>query len=967
MANTISAEGSAAVSVDPQEIEARLIFNPDSSGDMWDPPAIRKLLSDHNIGAPADPKILETFLQIAAKANRDQDTSPKEIVIAQGILPEEPQEEVVTWEDLPVLPDLQLFQAEALAAAEYPQFFKTKVERIRQEKKMVKPGILPFLPGKEEVAVTWARKESQEKVEVDPEVLEVKYADRGTLLGTVIPGKPGKPGKNIYGAPLLPQSSGEDNFFTGKGISREKTELRSQVSGFIRIGKNWADIIPLARPSYDITTGTDGITLLLYLEGGDQKFEAPRADDILEKAMEQGADQDVLISADELENAISEARSTGVPLEAYPLFRPLGAEARVDINDDRTRAALFLRKALAGAAALEMKTISKVLRDSGLRFSDPEKLKADIRTFMEGHELELRDYVLAEGFPARRGDDREITVQATGLTEDEKGHVLPRLRGWNHVSEGLSIDSESNYAFVQKGAVIAQISPISEGEAGKDIFGTVIPGLPGNDPDIKLYQGLVQQGANICASQNGLLIYKGEGSFFHGEVLEYQDARILIHLSEDAMIARGDFFREAGPGVPLTVENIQKVLNILGVTYGIDLKSVQGACHGAQTHGSVLGKVIAKGTPAVAPGGREASWHIALEEGKALQIKKGSPILDLSAPIAEGKSGFDVKSREISPQAGQPQSFDHDETIQMTEITGDSPNGGRRLIAARSGELLYDGQILKITSVRTIQGDAGPATGNIRFSGEVRISGNVLPGCAVIGGSHVIVDGQAQEALISAGGRAVARQGVKGGGRGIVRARTGIEAAFTERASLMALGDIQVQMGSILSTIKTNGKLLISKEGGKLSGGSCQARRGIDAVDIGSEKGQHTALSFGQDYLIKDQIDSCEEEISTVKQGLEKIDERIKEFKEKHLHLPDIVPQEKERLKKLLEQLSLKLFTLREKFEEHYQSEIRIRGTIFPGVVIESHGRYYEVQQKRSGVIFYFDTESGRIKEKPLA
>jgi uncharacterized protein (DUF342 family) len=72
------------------------------------------------------------------------------------------------------------------------------------------------------------------------------------------------------------------------------------------------------------------------------------------------------------------------------------------------------------------------------------------------------------------------------------------------------------------------------------------------------------------------------------------------------------------------------------------------------------------------------------------------------------------------------------------------------------------------------------------------------------------------------------------------------------------------------------------------------------------------------------------------------------------------------RIVKFLEQLNMKLFTLREKFEEHYDSEIRIRGTVFPGVVIESHGRYYEVSQQRSAVVFYFDRDSGRINEKQL-
>jgi uncharacterized protein (DUF342 family) len=79
-----------------------------------------------------------------------------------------------------------------------------------------------------------------------------------------------------------------------------------------------------------------------------------------------------------------------------------------------------------------------------------------------------------------------------------------------------------------------------------------------------------------------------------------------------------------------------------------------------------------------------------------------------------------------------------------------------------------------------------------------------------------------------------------------------------------------------------------------------------------------------------------------------------------------MVRAEKVRLMKIIEKNGIRLFTLREKFEEHHPSEIRIRGTIFPGVVMESHGRYYEVKQKRSQVVFFFDKEVGRIQEKPL-
>jgi uncharacterized protein (DUF342 family) len=229
----------------------------------------------------------------------------------------------------------------------------------------------------------------------------------------------------------------------------------------------------------------------------------------------------------------------------------------------------------------------------------------------------------------------------------------------------------------------------------------------------------------------------------------------------------------------------------------------------------------------------------------------------------------------------------------------------------------------------------------------------------------VLVGGTAEAALISAGGKAVVAQGIKGDGKGVVRARTTIEAAFSEKATLMAVDDIKLKNGAIASHIKTNGKLSIIAGSGKLMGGVCQARHGIDAADIGSEKAVRTEISFGQDYLIKDQIAIVEGEIFKVRENLAKTDEKLKAV----LKIPsalDAVRAEKIKLMKQLEQLNLRVFTLREKFEAHYDSEIRIRGTIHPGVIIESHDRYYEVNQTRSGVVFYFDRESGRIKERTL-
>jgi len=965
MASSVIANGSASISINAHETEVRLVFIPDPAGEGWDLAAVNRLSTEKHIGACPDPKALETFLHNASKAKAGK---PMEMIFLQGIEPEEAVNEKVSWEDLPIPGDLASFREEVLSRAAPPIICRIKVEKIKHEKKIKKPAALPFLPAKEEIEVTWEKNETHEEVAVNPEPLAVKYAARGTKLGAIIPFTPGKPGKSIFGQLIHPKMTGDGTFLFGKGIDRRMNELTAQFSGFIRVGENWADMVPFSTPSWSIDFGSDNITLFLTFEPGDPRFAPPTGEEVLTAAVAKGAEEGRLLSAAKLDKAIAHATISGESLENFVLYLSHEAEARVDISPDKTRAVLYLCKGLGEANPLEMKAIGEAIKGSGVQGYDAEQLKATVKAFMQGTDIVLEDYVLAEGIPSTRGEDRKIHIEAYLLSAEQQKPVRAQLREWNsrHALENdeLNPETATGFAFVEKDADVASVSAISEGEAGKDIFGNVIPGLPGNDPDIKLLRGLELHGSAIKAAQSGLLIIEASENSFRGCVIDYRDAKIDLFFSEYDMEAKADLYREEGAGLPLLLENALKILASLGVKKGIDLKETEKACLEARTTGSAIDRILARGEPPVSEGDSAVKWLVPISHStdlQVVQVKAGDPIAELSKPCAEGRTGHNVKGVEIPIAIARQLTIEHDKSIR--ELTAEK---GKRLIAARSGELSFDGKTLKINSTKIIQGDAGPDTGNINFSGEVQIHGNIHPGCVIIGGSHVLVGGIAEGALISAGGKAVVKLGFKGNGKGIIRARAGIETAFTERASVMCVGDIRLKKGSLFSMIKTNGKLYITEETGKLSGGVCKARFGIDAADIGSDKGLHTSLSFGQDYLIKDQIDICEEEISKLKQILSETELKIKAAIKRKMLIIDEVRKKKVRLVKLLEQHKLKLFTLEEKFEEHYESEIRIRGTIYPGVVLDSHGRYYEVHQKRSRVTFYFDCKSGQIKEKPL-
>jgi hypothetical protein len=181
------------------------------------------------------------------------------------------------------------------------------------------------------------------------------------------------------------------------------------------------------------------------------------------------------------------------------------------------------------------------------------------------------------------------------------------------------------------------------------------------------------------------------------------------------------------------------------------------------------------------------------------------------------------------------------------------------------------------------------------------------------------------------------------------------------------VGDVKVKNACLRCTIKSNGKVELVSEKGFLVGGTIKARYGVSAAGIGTEKGVRTEISFGQDFLIADQIELAEKEMKKLNETKVRLDTLIHQC-EKSGDRGNLELYRKEKLKtlKLIESLSLKLFTLREKFEEHFPSEIRVRGTVYPGVVIESHGRYHEFTSPKKNIKIQFDQSSGRITESPL-
>jgi uncharacterized protein len=973
------AKGSVRLDIDEAGLEASLTFTPDPLGAEWNVEKIQRMLMDNRISQGYTQRGLDDLVQKYARSK-----TPITSVIVKGVPPEEPVPERVTWADLTIPDTYASFADEIFFSGPNPEIFEIRLEKIKKETKIKKPAALPFLPPKEEIVVTYETSEVKEKAMVNPETLEKGFAVAGTRIGVVSPSKPGKNGKSIFGMPVpSPTPPSGVNFLCGSGIKRDKNELWTETTGFTRIGENWVDVIPFAVHRWSIRASEDKSTAYLDFIPGDLRLPIPQAAEILAAAVEAGVPASNIFEESQIAALLKKSIDEDEPLASVPLSASGEALVRVDITPEGLSATLYAKKGTGSGKRLQLKDISAAINEKKLKNLKLDQVKKDILDFINGPNLELKDYPLAQGMAAGRGKDRIAQPAVTFLPEDVSEEIRKRCEARPELllkypsTLRFPLAKVQKFAFVQKGQNILQMPPAQPGTAGVDVFGTVLAGLPGNDPEIQPFENVRFSGNSVEAQVDGLLHYSQEENSFFLRIVPHKDAVISARVRSDGMDAYLTLEREVGAGKPLTADRVHEALKAKNIVKGIDGEALGKALREALEGNPVREREIARGKPPQDSRTPKPEFLVKLTgipdsvAGASASVKQGQPVAKLSKDSGGSQDGWDVTGAVVKVKEGEleappsetaePMAIKHDDGLREEKAA----DGSIVLIAARSGELHYSGNGLSVVSRRLVEGDFTRAAGPVRFPGEVAISGSVGNGAQLFAGGSIIVAGAMEAALLSAEGSVTVGGGIRGGGKAIVRAKTSIHTLFAEGTVLLSVDTIEMKNQCFNCKVKTNGRLSLSGERGTLVGGSCKAKKGIDTMNIGTESGVKTELSFGQDYLVGDQIDLEERETSDLKNRIVKLDIEIKRLANSGGKI-DALGQEKVSLIKLLEKRSHRLLTLREKFEEHFPSEIRIRGTVYPGVVLESHGRYFEVKQKKTRVVFFFDQERGHIQEKPL-
>ncbi len=427
---------------------------------------------------------------------------------------------------------------------------------------------------------------------------------------------------------------------------------------------------------------------------------------------------------------------------------------------------------------------------------------------------------------------------------------------------------------------------------------------------------------------------------------------IYLELTSDEMVAELVFPKTSGQ-IIVTRAKIERLFESNGIKQGIKEQVIERLATGFVPESGRV--VVAEGTPAVH--GKDGYYYFMFktELPTMPKIKSDGSVdyknVDLFELVEEGQKiavfypattgnyGFTVKGKLITPIKGK----------NPPRISGSGfrlLDDGITYVAALSGSISYDNYNIKISNLYHVKGDVTASSGNIRFNGDVHISGFVGSGVTVEADGNIIIDGNVEAAIIKAGNDVLIRSGVSGRDEGIIKAGRNIYGKYFENIILHADNNIESNYILNCESIAMN-RINVSGEKGAIVGGITYAIYGINASVIGNQAEIKTVFEIGANKFYKQRvkdmdakIDEASKKAMVLKQEMERLIGSRAPEELKSLTLFQNVQASLINKLHELETLKLELneYT-RQKEKAVTVIGVRVKNYAYPGVVIKVDDR----------------------------
>lgn len=206
-------------------------------------------------------------------------------------------------------------------------------------------------------------------------------------------------------------------------------------------------------------------------------------------------------------------------------------------------------------------------------------------------------------------------------------------------------------------------------------------------------------------------------------------------------------------------------------------------------------------------------------------VHKGDVICEMTLPTP-ATDGITVTGETIvgregkypSVPAGKNTEFNEDKTLLLAKI---------------DGEVVYEDNKFTVRNLLTINSDVDNAVGNIDFTGDVFIKGDVREGYSVKAEGDVRITGTVEGSTVIVGGDLQIDRGMTGGNKGVIEVQGHLKCKYLENCKVYAKEGVEADQ-IVYCTLSTDKDIVLKGKKGSVTGGRLIAGGTVDAVSIGS-------------------------------------------------------------------------------------------------------------------------------------
>jgi hypothetical protein len=443
-----------------------------------------------------------------------------------------------------------------------------------------------------------------------------------------------------------------------------------------------------------------------------------------------------------------------------------------------------------------------------------------------------------------------------------------------------------------------------------------------------------------------------------------------ISLKKNKLQATADFFPPSPGREPISLEKVERDIASLKISDGIDWEIIKNTIFKCNTELFPIGEVIiAQALPPtdeippsieIEPGFLEktavsgqGSGKIDHHELSSFKLVKKDDILAREIPLKPGKDGYDVCGKTLPFKT---------KTIKFPMPEKNTLRIGGLVRAACDGRLILEESAFSVNEILGVSGDVDYSSGNIRFPGDVYISGGITQGFKVHAGGSIYCSKVMDATLVEAEGDIATGLGIIGRKTGLVKAGGGIKAKFIEYCFIEAAGSVNVKAGCLNSVVQTLGRF-ITGPSGIVSGGKIFAKNGIEVAQVGTASGPKTEIICGIDYTIQRKLLWIRDKNIALALSLAEMDRIYSGAEGETARIVSV----RARIKDSIHRLNEIALMLVNNLDKNDSAEVIVHGNIYPQTYIEICHVSFVVTRIMAYQRLFLDKAGGHIISENLA